>query len=144
VLNAWRDNTINWFENPAQFEWDLLTFLSTYTKKHFRWFVGGDIPNQDFVDMMIRVGKIFPHIQFLAFTKRYKFDYRFIPSNLNIVFSAWPGLKMVNRYNRPVAWMQDGTESRIPSTAIKCSGTCENCGICWNLPCGYSVWFEKH
>jgi hypothetical protein len=54
-------------------------------------------------------------------------------------------MKFENPHNHRIAWMQDGTETRIPKGAIECHGNCETCGLCYELPrLGVDVVFHKH
>ena len=118
-------------------------YLAKYTPKYFRWHVGGDIPSQDYYREMCAIAREFPETHFLAFTKNHGLDFRGRPGNLNVVLSMWP--QWGNSKKRmPRAWMQDGTETRIPESAIQCSGHCDTCGICWHLKPGRDVWFAKH
>jgi hypothetical protein len=112
----------------------------------FRFHVAGDILNQEYLDHMKVFCKRNGDIKFLAFTKKYKLKYSGIPENLNIVFSAWPGLEMVNRNNFPVAYMKDKAriEDRIPPSSIECSGNCSDCLKCFYLDRGDSVYFHQH
>ena len=72
--------------------------------------------------MWAQLGEEFPETSFLAFTKRWDIveDIPF-PDNFSIVYSAWPGEAMPPG-DRPIAWMDDGTEPRIPSGAFLCEG----------------------
>jgi hypothetical protein len=62
--------------------------------------------------------------------------------------SMWPGwgnADAVKAQGLSIAWMQDGTETRIPSDAMKCPGRCDTCGACWGLAKrGIDVVFKKH
>ena len=118
-------------------------YLEKYSPKYFRWHVGGDIPDQDYYREMCAIAREFPDTNFLAFTKNHGLDFRGRPSNLAIVFSMWPGWGD-SRKRMPRAWMQDGTETRIPADAWECSGQCDNCGVCWHLEPGQHVYFHKH
>lgn len=109
----------------------------------FRWHVSGDILDQDYLNNMVRIARELPNVRFLAFTKMHKLNFRQIPSNLKIVFSYWPGWGKVTR-RFPAAYMQDGTEKRVPSAAWQCPGNCDGCMACWNLKPGESVVFNKH
>jgi hypothetical protein len=65
--------------------------------------------------------------------------------NLAVIFSAWPGVRIHNPHGHRIAWMQDGTEYRVPKDAVRCPGNCEECGICFRLPkLGRDVVFHKH
>jgi hypothetical protein len=62
-----------------------------------------------------------------------------------IVFSAWPGMTFLNPHGHRVAWMQDGSETRVPDDAIECPGNCESCGLCFEHDrLGRDVVFHKH
>lgn len=130
---------------------ELESALQKYKGKFFRWHVAGDILNIFYFSHMVAIANRFPHIKFLAFTKQYKIVNEFLyigyslPENLQIIFSAWPNLPMDNPNQFPVAWMNDGTETRIPATAMRCPGQCDSCGLCWSLKnIGRDVYFDKH
>ena len=108
----------------------------------FRWHVSGDILDQEYLDYMIEVALDLPGTVFLAFTKRGDLEYSSAPGNLRIRFSQWPGMPELRAPGILGAWMQDGTETRIPASAIKCPGSCENCRACWNSK--KDVYFLKH
>jgi hypothetical protein len=85
-----------------------------------------------------------PSTIFLAFTKRYDLEYSEIPENLTIIFSMWPGVPDTAPRGFPRAWMQDGTEDRVPDDALESPGICHNCGMCWQLAkIGRDVVFHK-
>ena len=65
--------------------------------------------------------------------------------NLVIVFPAWAGMRFLNPHRHRVAWMQDGTETRVPEDAIGGPGNCETCGLCYELSrLGRNVVFYEH
>lgn len=112
--------------------------------RFFRWHVAGDILDQDYLDRMKAIARELPAVKFWAFTKMHDLDFRRLPRNLTIVLSMWPGMP-VPRSKLPRAWMQDGTETRIPTNAIECPGNCETCGACAELrKIGRDVFFRKH
>lgn len=101
----------------------------------FRWHVGGDILSQSYLQEMETIAREFPATRFLAFTKQFGLDYSNQPQNLTIIFSMWPGMPKPKRQKGiRFAWLQDGTERRVPRNAMRCVGACENCGLCWELP----------
>jgi len=147
--NAWDHNLAFWQQHPVEFEESLAAHLSAAKKpvRLFRWHVGGDIPDLRYFYMMCHIATQFPDTKFLAFTKRYGIPPQAVtmPKNFTIVLSAWPGLDLHNPMNLPVAWMQDGTETRVPKDALECHGDCAACGLCWELPTiGKDVVFEEH
>jgi hypothetical protein len=142
---AWTRNLKLATEHRMHYFIQVHNFLRDKKPRFFRWHVSGDMLDQSYVDWVINLAKVFPEIKFLAFTKRYEFDYHMKPDNLTIVFSAWPGRHFKNPNNYPVAWMQDGTETRIPKDAIECHSGCDTCGMCWNLATlKRDVYFHKH
>jgi hypothetical protein len=123
--------------------------------RFFRWHIGGDILNAAYLAGVIDVAVCNPHCTFLIFTKRYDLinDYISnggeIPSNLQVIFSAWPGAKMVNPYNMPVSspLFVDGSHE-AGQNPISCPGDCSNCAVmgagCWTLKRGQGVVFAAH
>ena len=151
VREAWEHNFDQATNNIDNYFGEIKDALEKYKGAFFRWHVSGDILNIFYFSHMVSIAEQFPHIKFLAFTKQYKIVNEFlyigysIPENLQIVFSAWPNLPMDNPYDLPVAWLQDGTEDRIPSDVMHCPGHCDGCGLCWSLrSIGRDVYFDKH
>lgn len=150
----------NWEENSAFAHQDIAGFfqaieneLRAAGKKRpalFRWHVAGDILNKKYFRGMVWVAGLFPDVKFLAFTKNHSLvnvvraQDGELPNNLSVVFSAWPGLEIDNPYCFPVAYMQDGTETRAAG-AVECPGNCETCALCWKLrELRQDVVFLKH
>lgn len=146
-----------WDRNLELVTHDIATYFEEITNelrnkpsaKYFRWHVGGDILSYTYFSGMCLVAALLPEINFLCFTKQYEivnnvaYSKSKIPSNLKIVFSAWPGMPLNNPHKFTVAWMQDGTERRIPETAVECSGSCTDCMLCFN-DMNHDVVFHKH
>lgn len=122
-------------------------------QRFFRWHVSGDIVGPAYLINMISVAENNPHCEFLAFTKQYQLvnDYldRFgkFPDNLHIIFSEWPGMKMHNPHNLPVAHVIFRGEEAEEGWKI-CGGNCTECacaGIgCWELKKGEHIAFYEH
>ena len=148
VKKAWTENSKQLQSNRDKYFDDVHAFLQKKLPRFFRWHVAGDIPDRDYLLRMIVLADIYPEIKFLAFTKRHDllkdFHANDIPDNLSIVASMWPGWGTAPKgYQR--AWMQDGTEKRVPENALECPGACHNCGACWNLKnLKRDVVFHKH
>jgi hypothetical protein len=148
VRKAWTENSEQLQRSRFHFFADIRDFLSKKMPRFFRWHVAGDIPDNDYLDRMVNVAKSFPEVKFLAFTKRHDilkdWPANKMPKNLSIVASMWPGWGTAPKgYQR--AWMQDGTEKRVPENALECPGACHNCGACWNLKnLKRDVVFHKH
>lgn len=123
--------------------------------RFFRWHIGGDILSAAYLAGMVDVALYNPHCNFLVFTKRYDLinayiqDGGEIPSNLQVIFSAWPGAEMVNPYNFPTSSPRfiDGS-CAAPEGARECPGNCSECAVmgagCWTLKAGEGVVFNAH
>lgn len=149
VRESYRANLLAIVESPQEAERELNSYFDLpNATRLFRIHVSGDFFSSDYIDMWLRVIRKHPNTQFLAFTKQadiIKPHLQDLPSNLSLVWSAWPSVPVPRdiRKKLPVAWMQDGTEKRVPKSAMECPGNCESCGRCWALN-GKDVVFHKH
>ena len=75
VKKAWDHNTMLWMNNPGAFEDSLKKAIDKENPNRFRWHVGGDIPDQRYLDMIYGTAMLFPATRFLVFTKRYDLNY---------------------------------------------------------------------
>ena len=147
---AWNKNARIAKRDPDSYFLQIATRVTKAKPPLFRWHVAGDILNPDYLRGMCRVAEANPETHFLAFTKAFDVgnlyeDLAVIPANLVIIFSGWPGMQFANPHSHRIAWMQDGTETRVPDNAIECPGNCETCGLCYELPkLGRDVVFHKH
>jgi hypothetical protein len=150
VRKAWDTNTKQALgKDRVKYFEDVRKFIAKKSPKFFRWHVAGDIPDEGYLYQMVAIAKTFPETKFLAFTKRHDILNNWpaaeMPDNLEVVMSMWPkwGDAEIKGFRR--AWMQDGTETRVPADAIECPGFCENCGMCWSLgKLGRDVVFNVH
>ena len=148
------NNLTLWQTNPSQFEREII--LGVMAARFVRWHSSGDIPDENYLLMMIRVAERLPEVNFLCFTKKFYCVNRYIsnggkiPPNLTIVFSAWgDSFKPYNPFNLPVAYIRlKREECTIPSHARECGGFCGQCAAsgnsCWNLKHGDAVVFNQH
>ena len=147
---AWRRNEQLAKHHPESYFKQIAAQVTAAQPRLFRWHVAGDILSTEYLRAMCRIAAANPQTHFLAFSKAFDIVNRFedceaIPSNLVIVFSAWPGMTFLNPHGHRVAWMQDGTDTRVPEDAIWCPGNCESCGMCYELErLGRDVVFHKH
>ena len=145
VRRAWHQNSravhskgrIKWFNEIDQ-------HIAKKRPRYFRWHVAGDIPDQHYYEGMKIVAQRNPNTKFVCFTKNFDLDFGGRPHNLAVILSMYPTMK-TPRKKMPRAWMQDGTETRIPKDAIECSGHCEGCNVCWDLnKMKKDVYFHKY
>ena len=151
VLKAWTDNTIL-AKTDLEGLYDKLDeyFSSMAAPRYFRIHASGDFFSKEYAEMWYKIAKNHPETRFLAFTKQFD-NIRDIPfdqlDNFSLVLSAWPGKPIPEdlREIYSVAWMQDGTETRIPEKVFECPGNCQTCGACWGLAKDKrDVCFHKH
>lgn len=124
-----------------------LYFSMPNSPRMFRIHVAGDFFSREYFELWLRVIRSHPNTTFLAFTKREGVIAPYLsslPKNLELIWSAWPGVPIPKTvYGLSIAWMQDGTEDRIPDNAVQCPGNCETCAKCWAMD-GHDVVFRKH
>ena len=148
VRNAWTRNHETAAHAPAFFFNSIADAIRSTPSHLFRVHVSGDF----FAKWYMRAWYDFANeecargTQFLAFTKRYSWAESLDharPRNFTTVLSAWPKLDM-SETDLPVAYMQDGNETRVPIGAKECAGDCENCAFCFTMKENDSVFFHKH
>lgn len=151
VRNAYKRN-LDILENDPACYWFQVKAAAMVTK-YFRFHVSGDIPNVEYLENMVHIANELSETRFLAFTKQYKIvnDYitagGVIPENLQLIFSAWPGMPMDNPHGMPVANVIFKGETPAESWKI-CGGNCAECACrgvgCWELKPGECIAFYEH
>lgn len=107
----------------------------------FRIHESGDFYSQEYLDKWIEIALFFPAIKFLAFTKSFSLDFSRCPSNLRIVWSVFPDTNLSTVPAGPRAY----AGSIGDTTMLDCHGSCDTCGLCWNLrEIGRNVHFDLH
>lgn len=129
--------------------------------RFFRYHIGGDIQDRDYLQYMVDIAYENPHCEFLAFTKMFDVVNGYmadteedLPNNLHIIFSAWPGLDMPNPYHMPISFPvfaevdEQEFMSTMPSWYWHCGNDCTECALCgqgcWTLKRGEAVGFPLH
>ena len=147
---AWAKNGRIAKTNPRSYFSQIAKIVADRKTLYFRWHVAGDILSIHYLHQMCRIAAQNPRTRFLAFTKAFHIvneyeNRRALPRNLAVIFSGWPKINIDNPHGHRIAWMQDGTEDRVPKNAIACPGSCEHCGTCFQLPrLRRDVVFQKH
>lgn len=149
VRKAWSDNLDDLFTYPQGHQALIETWIIEHSKRkvirRFRWCVGGDITGIIHADMIVDIAKTLYLTDFTIYTKKPGFFKASIkPPNLHIFTSQWPG-DPLRTSPYPNAWVQDGTEDRIPKGQYECPGSCKTCNYCYstgNTP--QDVIFHKH
>ena len=150
--NSRAKNYVVWKKNPNIY-FDLISAYCK-NKQAFRWHIGGDIQNYNYLNGVVKVTKENRHCRFLIFTKMFAlcnvyFEKHRKPSNLQIIYSAWIGQDMPNPHNFPTSHLlyADGTTSASDGARL-CTGNCSECLTtnkgCWSLKKGQQVVFMAH
>lgn len=164
VRNTVWNNLYAYRQNPKLF-FDTIT-IDTALASFVRWFSSGDIVDTEFLKGMCCVARKNKGVKYLCFTKKYELVNEFldnggkIPSNLKIIFSTWGNFIPENPHNLPMTYVRFSEKSsslskekkkeviemnsKIPESAIPCTGACYKCQACWSLKRGQSVCFKKH
>lgn len=150
VGDAWARNLTLWQERPDAVRQAVIA--SALLSSYFRYFVGGDIPDAAFLQMMVEVARAVPSCRFLAFTKKYDLINAYLdeggelPQNLQIIFSEWKN-HAPNPHALPLSRVIFKGEDEPPG-AMVCGGNCGECickGIaCWALKSGDIIHFHEH
>lgn len=128
---------------------------SLFKDRFFRWHVGGEIVDLDYLERMVKVAQENSHCTFLVFTKMYDIVNEYMDkhhemiSNLRVLFSAWEGVEMNNPYNFPTTHvMRTEEQAKAHKGAKFCSGNCTECArvgeLCWVAKQGEEILFPIH
>ncbi len=139
VRNAWKTNLYSYLENPKQYESDIQHYINKKKNMpYFRFHVGGDIPDQAYLEMMKQLALSNNNTLFLTFTKKFFLNFNKLPKNLNIIMSMWKGIDIPQNLRRKhtFAWVDDpkNKDKRINLLKNKftCSNACPTCiNRCW-------------
>jgi hypothetical protein len=165
---AYSRNLEIYYEKPRRFFKQIIGYCLMNEPKYFRYFVGGDIPDQKFLDLIIETADRLKDVNFMFMTKSYMDRYYMewkhnnsggspenrgidilckTPENLSIIASTWPKYPIPQdiKDGLPIAYMDDGTEDRITPEDYVCNKLCEECLHCWNAKnTRINVVFKKH
>jgi hypothetical protein len=140
-------------QNPGAYFEKIKKTLSQNPYTYFRYHSSGDIPDENYLQLMCQTATLIKRVKFLCFTKKYEMINEYIikngnlPKNLTVVLSNWGDFQCKNPHNLPIAYVNI-KGAKIPESANKCSGYCGECvntkQSCWKLKKGDSVVFKIH
>lgn len=147
---------------------DIVTAIIKGKYQYHRWFTVGDIPNMEFLQLMIDVANALPYVRFWGYTKKYNLVNRYvrdhgdsvscIPENLVIIFSHWMKkdgtyVPMDNPYHFPTSefipvgmeYLTEEIDHICPCSDPDQFKTCANCdNPCHGLTYGQSMALLEH
>jgi len=143
---AWDRNWHMFLDSPRNYRDSIIHMLKhgkLGTSGLFRFHVGGDIPNQEYLEGMKEIAETFPETRFMAFTKAVFLDFSDLPGNLSILESAWAGKPTVT--DLPIAYVKE-LDNRAENHEIvhDCQGNCISCRKCWNANKGEAINLHLH
>ena len=151
VREAYNRNLEILQSNDTEYWWQVQQAVRM--AKYFRFHVSGDIVDSHYFNWMVTVAEMNGGTEILAFTKQYDIVNAYLdivgylPKNLHIIFSEWPGMPMDNRHNLPVAQVVFKGETPADEWKI-CGGNCSECACrgvgCWELKNGEHIAFYEH
>ena len=151
VRNAYQRNLEILLNDDMSYWWQVNQAVKM--SRYFRFHVSGDIVDKHYFNWVVVTAEQNANTTILAFTKQYDIVngyldlVGYLPENLKIIFSEWPGMPMENPYNMPVAHVIFKGET--PSDEWKiCGGNCTECACrgvgCWELKHGEHIAFYEH
>lgn len=155
VQKSRANNSAIYHKDPEKYFGDIQAAVRFH--RYFRWHVGGDIVDELYLEEMVRIAKVTPGCEFLAFTKMTRIVNNYIrthggfPKNLHIIISGWRGDRDENPYKLPVSspvWPDGQQSCMVTKRATWCPGDCTACaeinGGCWGAKKGDTILFEAH
>lgn len=129
---------------------ELIDYLAYYKPEFFRIHAYGDFLSQNYVNDWFEIARMFPLINFLAFTKQFSFNYTKRPENFTVVFSFWHDWGLTEfadnqKVNKVFVYDWRNPDNRIDNNTIFCPGHCASCLLCWNADTiQNTIAFQKH
>ena len=143
VKMAWDENYDEACNRREVYFRSVRKHLLWYQPRYFRWHVSGDILDQDYLERMKGIAADYGCMKFLVFTKRFDLEFKDIPGNLQVVFSAWKGMEPPS-IGIPVAYVRFDPEEEFKNS-LECINDCEACRVCWRIgEIGKNVVLHKH
>lgn len=150
VVGAYYKNWRLYNEDPVSYEEKCTNIIKYSGLKLVRIHDSGDIPDKEYLELLVRVANKLPNVKFLAYTKKYDIVNDWLdegnefPANFTMRFSMCDKDWVVpNPHNLPLAYIDFEDKSlnpEIPKNAYRCKGTadpkdqehtCSICQMCW-------------
>jgi hypothetical protein len=136
-----------WRATPDLYFAAIRKALRKVSPTHFRWHVGGDIPNQAYYAEMVQIALEFPAVKFLAMTKSRQLDFTATAPNLTVLASQWADFQWAaeGRGKTDIRFKAEKKTRAIRPQEYLCPADCVKCGrVCWAVKAGTTVVFDQH
>lgn len=128
VWEMWKHNFWMLENHPVLTELLIHKYLYMALPQVMRLHVAGDFYTKEYLEMWERIARDHPKTVFYGYSKMDGIDHATLPDNLRILRSMWPCMPAPRQKNvKRTCWVQDGRETRLPKTALKCPGDCPRC-----------------
>jgi len=127
VKPAWDGNLAFYKASHTLYFVKIIEWIMKRKPVYFRWHVGGDIPDQDYLVGMQYVAEVCPGTNFLAFSRR-PWAWGRKPDNLMILRSYW----LNENVGQEAGFMVVHKEANVP-LKDQCPGKCSECHVCWHM-----------
>ncbi len=138
VRVKWNANFTFYKEHPNRYFQQVRRWLLDNDRRYFRWHVGGDCPDEQYIQQVIQTAILLPSVSFMLFTKRHSWwDISSLPPNLNVIWSMWPYMKtyvpkFIPEDSVSRAWVR-GDHRIYTRPMFHCVGLCTDCMKCWTI-----------
>ncbi len=155
---AWMKNYLYCLNRLNIVEKELNIAIEKNNPLYFRFHSSGDLISRKHFNIYIRVVNNFPDIQFLMYSKAYKYipdNALNLPDNFKVILSLWNNIKKpYHKKNYLFSYFEDknNIDKRIIQDTNKfyCPKinnediTCETCLVCYRKTLSKNVVFKKH
>lgn len=138
VKPAWDENLQVYRENRGFYFGSIGRYIEEHKSKFFRWHVGGDIPDMEYLKWMRLVAADCPNTQFLTYSRR-EWAWGRGPDNFVVLRSYW----LDEPIGEEAGFVVVPKWAVIP-TGVACPGKCSTCHACWNLRRGEHIFTHLH
>lgn len=149
----WTFNTNIAKEDLSRFEEDVTNQVYRARTLFFRIHTAGDFFSDEYLHTWFRICHNIPQTTFLAFTKSFMYDFSCKPGNMEVIWSVFPSTDFSTVPPGPRAYADFSCLGRFYpmeererfSNAVKCTGTCASCGMCfYSSDNKFDVRFKAH
>lgn len=142
VREQWQHNLNVYLEDAENYFFLLKEFIVSNEVPYFRFHIGGDCPDKKYADLVLKISREIPKVNFMIFTKRYDYFTEDIPANLSVILSMWPYIKEPQSGLRK-SWIRGDLRAN-GRKLYECRGICEECLYCYSSENKFDILLVPH